>query len=105
MNQEICFFDKSGEMNNNLGVSPSLSVGGRAIRHSLHSRYRSVTFKQHLLSLTRETSNHGIYQRARNFNLVVLDNCTNKLYDLDEPNLTCPKCFRDTSNLARVKKK
>gem|GEM_PF-1668288 len=41
-------------MNNNLGVSPSLSVGGRAIRHSLHSRYRSVTFKQHLLSLTRE---------------------------------------------------
>jgi len=31
------FFDKSSEVNENLGVSPSLSVGGRAIRHSLHS--------------------------------------------------------------------
>ena len=31
------FFDKSSEVNKNLGVPPSLSVGGRAIRHSLHS--------------------------------------------------------------------
>jgi len=30
------FFDKFSEVNENLGVSPS-PVGGRAIRHSLHS--------------------------------------------------------------------
>gem|GEM_PF-1357692 len=34
---KMWFFDKSSEVNENLGVSPSLSVGGRAIRHSLHS--------------------------------------------------------------------
>ena len=35
--KSLRFFDKSSEVNENLGVSPSLSVGGRAIRHSLHS--------------------------------------------------------------------
>ena len=54
------FFDKSSEVNENLGVSPSLSVGGRAIRHSLHS----VTFKQHLLSLTQETNNREAEKRT-----------------------------------------
>gem|GEM_PF-4209114 len=51
------FFDKSSEVNNNLGVSPLLISRGSGYPALSPLRYRYVTFKQHLLSLTQGTNN------------------------------------------------
>ena len=46
------------------GRAPLLTSRGSGYPALSPLRYRSVTFKQHLLSLTRETSNHWICERT-----------------------------------------
>jgi len=44
-------------VNENLGVSPSLSVGGRAIRHSLHSAIATLRSNNTYYPLRKGTNN------------------------------------------------